>query len=171
MVEFFASQRHGRMLHQVPATSNRVAVNEAYRLGKPASTRPPDQHVGARLWGHPNSSAVGKPRGYISFMPDKAERLAKMIMDRAGTHAEGSFELLVSELHLLAGDPDLHQRVALEVIAAAGLSAPGTFERIVRRLRSRYPTDSDVDEFIAKVKRRVSLKTGKPIPHDRAVRK
>lgn len=97
-------------------------------------------------------------------MPDEAERLATIILDHAGQHAEGSFDLVVSELRKLDGDPDLHQRVALEMIAAAGLSAHGTFGQIVQQLRSRYPTEHDVYEFIARGKRRVSLKTGKPIP-------
>lgn len=102
-------------------------------------------------------------------MQVEAERLAKLIMDRAGTHARGSFDLIVSELRKLNTEPNLHQRAALEIIAAAGLSAPGTFEQLLERLRSRYPTDKELDDFIVRMKRRVSLKTGKLIPHERLV--
>ena len=104
-------------------------------------------------------------------MPDEAERLATTIMDVAGTHTPGSFDLIVSELRKLPGKPELHQRVALEVIAASGLSAPGTFELLLEQLRGRYPTDEDIDDFIQRVKRRVSLKTGKVISHERTVRR
>lgn len=104
-------------------------------------------------------------------MPDEAERLATTIMNRAGTHADGSFNLLVSELRKLGNKPDLHQRVALEVIAAAGLNAAGSFDLLVEQLRTRYPTEDDVEEFIIRTKRRVSLKTGRPVPHERIVRK
>ncbi len=100
-------------------------------------------------------------------MPDEAERLATTIMNCAGTHANGSFNLLVLELRKLGNKPDLHQRVALEVIAAAGLNAPGSFDLLVEQLRTRYPTEDDVEEFIIRAKRRVSLKTGKAIPHQR----
>ena len=103
-------------------------------------------------------------------MPDRTERLATKIMHLAGTHAQGSFDLIVFELRRLSGEPDMHQRVALEVIAAAGLSAPGTFDLIVDQLRTRHPTESDVDEFIARIKRRVSLKTGRLIRHQRIAR-
>gem|GEM_PF-6402408 len=107
----------------------------------------------------------------MSPLPGEVVLLATLIMDRAGTHAPGSFDLIVSELRKLNCGPDLHQRVALELIAAGGLSAPGTFELLLEQLRSRYPTDKEVDDFIVRIKRRVSLKTGKFIPHECLVRR
>ncbi len=104
-------------------------------------------------------------------MPDEAERLATTIMNRAGTHADGSFNLLVSELRKLGNKPDLHQRVALEVIAAAGLNAADSFDLLVDQLRTRYPSEDDVEQFIIRTKRRVSLKIGRPVPHERIARK
>jgi hypothetical protein len=105
------------------------------------------------------------------LMPDEDERLATTIMNCAGTHANGSFNLLVFELRKLGIKPDLHQRVALEVIAAAGLNAAGSFDLLVEQLRTRYPMEDDLEEFIIRTKRRVSLKTGRHVPHEQTVRK
>ena len=102
---------------------------------------------------------------------DEAKRLATVIMNHAGTHEPGSLDLIVYELRKLTSEPSVHELVALELIAAEGLSAPGTFALLMEQLRSRYPTDRDIDEFIVRIKRRVSLKTGKLIPHERFVRR
>lgn len=102
---------------------------------------------------------------------DQAERLATVIMNHAGTNGPGSFDLIAFELCRLTREPGVHELVALELIAASGLSAPGTFDLLMEQLRSRYPTDMDINEFIVRIKRRVSLKTGKLIPHEHFVRR
>jgi len=103
-------------------------------------------------------------------MPDRAEQLATTIMNIAGTHAPGSFDLILLELRRLPGEPDLHQRVALELIAASGLSAPGTFQKLEAELRKRHPTEADLDAFVARMKRTVSLKTGKYVRHESLIK-
>lgn len=96
--------------------------------------------------------------------------LATIMMDCDGRHAKGSHELLAYELRKPGVKPDSRQRVALEVIAASGQSGPGTVNLIVEQLRNRRPTESDIDEFIIRIRRRVSLKTGKVIAHERVAR-
>lgn len=121
-----------------------------------------------------NSSPLVTSRSFELCCPmriHEAERLAATIMNHAGTHNPGSFDLMVFELRRLTSELCVHELVALELIAASGLSAPGTFALLMEQLRSRYPTDKDIDEFIVRIKRRVSLKTGKLIPHERFVRR
>jgi hypothetical protein len=95
-------------------------------------------------------------------MHDRAEQLAAEIIGLAGTHGHGCYELLVSALRELGGDPDLHERVALEMDAVAGVGAPGSFELLLDELRARYPSALELDDFIARGKRKASLKLGKP---------
>lgn len=102
---------------------------------------------------------------------EEARKIATAIMDRAGTHIPGTFDVIVSELCKIDVEPDLHQQVALELVAAAGITTPGSFDLLVDELRRRYPSEQDVHDVVAKVKRRVSLKTGKIVPQRSAVRR